>query len=118
MVALAAVVAASGAAARLFTAVVSVVAVQPLVPAVSAVAVRCSAAVDTAMPHQELAGSIISRRGGPTSIIAATSVRAITATRRPIITRAGSARWSGPITARARSAAIVRGIIATGAIAI
>ena len=56
--------------------------------------------------------SSMSGRGVPTSIIATISARATT--RRPtirsaIFTRAGSAGWSGPITVRARSAAIARG---------
>ena len=39
----------------------------------------------------------------------------ISITRRPITTTRTAAGWSGPITDRARSAAIARGIITTGA---
>jgi hypothetical protein len=72
-------------------------------------------AVDTVTQRPESAG-IITRRAAPIGIIAIISVRAIMVMRRPIIMgRAVTAGPSGPITARARSAAIARGIT-TGAI--
>ena len=130
----AAVEAASAVAARPFMAVASAAVAQPFMAVVFVAAVPYFAAVfaparhsivaaATALPRRELSGIITSGRDAPTSIIATISARATTATRRPIIRsatiiRAGSARWSGPITARARSAAIARGITTTGAFAI
>ena len=96
-------------------AVASAAAVWPFMAVVSAAAGPCSAAAATvAAPGIVRHHHVAPRRAY--FIIATTSARA-TATRRLIITRAGSAGWSGPITVRARSAAIARGTT-TGAIAI
>ena len=115
-------VAASGVAAAPFMAVVSTVAARCSVAAVFAPARPSIAEAATVLPRQELLGIIMSARGESIFIIATTFARATMATRRSTIrsaiTRAGSARWSGPITARARSAAIAHGITTTGAIAI
>ncbi|MDB5876579.1 MAG: hypothetical protein JWQ07_6021, partial [Ramlibacter sp.] len=108
--------AASKAAALPFTAAASGVA--PSIAAAFAPGMSSAAvALATVMQRPESAG-IISRRDAPTGIIATISVRAIMVMRRPIIMdRAVTAGRSGPITARARSAAIARGIT-TGAITI
>jgi hypothetical protein len=106
---------ASKAAVLSFTAAAASGAALSMAAAFAAGMSSAAVAVATVTPRRESAG-IITRRDAPTGIIATISVRAIMVMRRPIMMdRAVTAGRSGPITARARSAAIARGIT-TGAI--
>jgi len=110
-------VAASMAAVQPFAAVDFVVVARPFTAAVSAAAAPCSMAADFVQVTPFTAAfatvDIDSHTG---TIFTGATFTGMSIMRRPIIpTRAATAGWSGLITDRARSAAIVRGTTTTGA---